>query len=279
MIRNENADIIGIQEALVHQVSELESSLSTEGYGCVVGPGEFFDENSGNFIGEHVPIFYNKSRLELVDKGFFWFSPEPTLPGSKGWDAITAKACNWAQFQTISDVKSQLFVFNTHWDQGVAARRNSSYILREYIENYTVKYDDETNKTSQVNTIVLGDFNCSTKANCYSILTRGVDIGAAVSDEDSEGGSDDDEDEVFKLQNVVDVYSNLSDNKSDLKLAPTFTGFKNGCPRTGPRKGEPVTIDYILVSSQIRVENVRVLEEETEQKASTHRPVIADLLV
>jgi endonuclease/exonuclease/phosphatase family metal-dependent hydrolase len=277
-IVHENVDVIGIQEALPQQVTDLENSLDSQIFTCVQGVGQYFDENTQQYTGEHLPIFFNKNRLQLLENGHFWYSAEPSQPGSKDWDSISPKLCNWCKFQTLSgDEKIVFYIFNTQWDHAVSARRNSAYILRENIENYTITFDDD-NQMSQQHTIVLGDFNCTTQSNSYSVLTRGVDLGAADSDEESEGAESDDE--VFKLFNVIDVY-NQSTNSS-LKLPETFTGFKDGCDRSGPRKGQPASVDFIFVSSDVKVQNVQIVDkvfDDEQRRPSTHRPVVADLMV
>jgi endonuclease/exonuclease/phosphatase family metal-dependent hydrolase len=277
-IKQEQVDVVGIQEALPHQVSDLEKLLDSENYSCVRGAGQYLDESTQEFVGEHCPIFYNKQRLELVESGHFWYSDDPSRPGSKGWDSVSPRLCNWCKFQTLAGTEKIVFyLFNTQWDHAISARRNSGYILREYIENYTVNFD-ENNRIDQAHTIVLGDLNSTTQSNSYTVLTKGIDLGGAEdSDEESEGS--DSSDDIFKLFNVIDVYNQTG--KQSLALPETYTGFRDGCDRTGPRKGQPATVDYILVSSDIKVENVKIVDRvfDDERRASTHRPVVADLMV
>lgn len=78
-----NADVIGIQEALHHQLTYLNNQLIQYKW---IGVGR----DDGKIEGEHAPIFYNHKKLKLKKWGYFWLSETPNKP-SKGWDA---NCCN-----------------------------------------------------------------------------------------------------------------------------------------------------------------------------------------
>jgi endonuclease/exonuclease/phosphatase family metal-dependent hydrolase len=126
LIKFHDLDIIGTQEGFKHQ---LDGILELDGYACV-GAGR----DDGKEAGEHSAILYKKDRLELLDNGDFWFSETPGVPG-KGWDATCCnRICSWAKFGDKLSGKS-FFVFNSHYDhQGKIARKNSSLLLLEKIE-------------------------------------------------------------------------------------------------------------------------------------------------
>jgi endonuclease/exonuclease/phosphatase family metal-dependent hydrolase len=286
LLLKEACDIIGIQEALYSQILDLKSLLKNENgkleYECVMGPSEYYDSSRKEWIGTHNPIFYNKKKVKLMKNGHFWLSNEPSIPGSKGWDAVCPRVCNWCQFQTIEseEVKINFFVFNTQFDQGIAARRNSSFIMRDFIENLTSSYENEESIKQTISpTIVMGNFNCHIKSNCYSVLVQGIDA-SSNKNVDSESESDDDEEEAFKLVNCVERY--VQENKIEENIPETFTGFKDGCTRTGPINGQPTTVDYILVSSNVRVDHAKVIDNvvgEERRRISTHRPVVVHLML
>lgn len=324
IVLKQACDVVAIQEALSSQVDDLKQLLthSEEGdatterpeYECVQGASESFDKVRNEWLGCYNPIFYNKKKLELLEKGHFWLSSEPSEPGSKSWDAICPRLCNWAKFHTIFESeKIEFLVFNTQFDQGIAARRNSSFVVREHIENLAVGFSS----SSLTHTIVMGDLNCSEKSNCFSVLTRGVDLNADESDEsdnedmddddsdkknrhrrrggesDEENGEDSDEDdeddedddESFQLLNSAEQVEQkdvcFEEDSEKSVSAATFVGLTDQCTRTGPRTGKPTTVDYILVSSEIKVEKVVVLDEvcENGRRPSSHRPLIADLMI
>ena len=74
-------------------------------------------------------IFYKTRRFDLLDKGNFWFSETPDVPG-KGWDATCCnRICSWGKFRDKESGKVFYF-FNSHYDhQGKVARRESSKLL------------------------------------------------------------------------------------------------------------------------------------------------------
>ena len=92
---------------------------------CYIGAGR----DDGEDAGEHSAIFYKTSRFDLLDKGNFWFSETPDVPG-KGWDATCCnRICSWGKFRDKESGQGVLF-FNSHYDhQGKVARRESSKLL------------------------------------------------------------------------------------------------------------------------------------------------------
>ena len=69
-------DVLGLQEALDFQISEVRTMLP--GYECV-GAG-----NLGGSKGLHNAIFYDAGLFVLSEEGTFWLSDTPDIPGSKG---------------------------------------------------------------------------------------------------------------------------------------------------------------------------------------------------
>lgn len=114
-------DIFGTQEGFKHQ---LDGILETGKY-AYVGKGR----DDGEEAGEHSAIFYNKERFKVLDKGDFWYSETPDVPG-KGWDAECCnRICSWAKFKDTVSGK-EFYFFNSHYDhQGKVARRESSKLL------------------------------------------------------------------------------------------------------------------------------------------------------
>ena len=126
LIRFHGLDIIGTQEGFKHQLDDI---LELGNY-AYVGAGR----DDGKDAGEHSAILYRKDRFKLLDKGNFWFSETPEKP-SKGWDATCCnRICSWGKFKD-NESGAVFFVFNSHYDhQGREARRNSSLMLLERIE-------------------------------------------------------------------------------------------------------------------------------------------------
>lgn len=125
LIRFHDFDIFGTQEGFKHQ---LDNILELGNY-AYIGAGR----DDGKDAGEHSAIFYKKDRFEVLDKGNFWFSETPDVPG-KGWDAVCCnRICSWGKFK--DKVSGQVFFFfNSHYDhQGEVARRESSHLLLKKI--------------------------------------------------------------------------------------------------------------------------------------------------
>ena len=84
LIKKYNPDIIGVQEALHHQLTDIQQNLPQY---------EFFGvgRDDGKQKGEHSAIFIRKKRFKILEQNTFWLSETPEVPGSKNWDAaITA---------------------------------------------------------------------------------------------------------------------------------------------------------------------------------------------
>lgn len=124
-------DIFGTQEGFKHQ---LEGILETGKY-AYVGVGR----DDGKDAGEHSAILYDKKRFAVLEKGNFWFSETPDVPG-KGWDANCCnRICSWAKFEDKESGKT-FFFFNSHYDhEGKVARRESSKLLLKKIKEIAGK--------------------------------------------------------------------------------------------------------------------------------------------
>lgn len=126
LVRFHDFDIFGTQEGFKHQ---LDGILELGNYACIGG-----GRDDGKDAGEHSAIIYKKDRFDVLEKGDFWFSENPDLPG-KGWDATCCnRICSWAKFKdNLSG--TVFFVFNSHYDhQGKEARKNSSLLLLKKVK-------------------------------------------------------------------------------------------------------------------------------------------------
>jgi endonuclease/exonuclease/phosphatase family metal-dependent hydrolase len=147
LIRFHQADIIGVQEALLLQMNDLKSGLPEfDSFG--VG------RDDGKEAGEFMTIFYRNSRFEKLDAGTFWLSPTSDKPGL-GWDAQCNRTCTWVKFKD-KETKKIFFHFNTHFDhRGKVAREESAKLI--------LKFMAEINKEN-LPMLLTGDFNSSKEA-------------------------------------------------------------------------------------------------------------------
>jgi len=136
------AHILGVQEALVGQMQDLQQKLTAYKY---VGVGR----DDGQQKGEFSAIFYDTTRLQMLQTQTFWLSEQPTVAGSKSWDAAITRIVTWAKFKD-KKTKKQFFAFNTHFDHmGKVARRESAKILLQKIKEIA----------GNTPIVITGDFN------------------------------------------------------------------------------------------------------------------------
>jgi endonuclease/exonuclease/phosphatase family metal-dependent hydrolase len=155
IIRREQADLVGLQEVLKHQLDDLRERLPhMDSYG--VG------RDDGQTRGEYVPILYRKERFEVVDRDTFWLSLNPDQPGSRDWDAAITRIASWIKLKDRQG--GQVFyVINTHFDhRGATARVNSAKLL---VKRLREKFHDHP-------VLLVGDFNTKPGTEPYQSLTE-----------------------------------------------------------------------------------------------------------
>jgi endonuclease/exonuclease/phosphatase family metal-dependent hydrolase len=157
-IQTYNPDLLGIEEALPNQLSDLQVSAALAGYGYY-GPGRAAD--GGN---EHGGIFYRTSRFTPTGQGSFWLSATPTVPGTTftggGTDTGNPRMVNWMK---LADNKTgqTYFVANTHWSLDSQARQLSANLMRTQFAALS----------GGLPMIVLGDFNTTLTSSPLQTLT------------------------------------------------------------------------------------------------------------
>ena len=161
LVRFHGADVVGVQEALAHMLTDLDARLP--GF-ARVGVGRA----DGRARGEFSAIFYRSDRLTLLDSGTFWLSPTPEAPGSKGWDAAIERVATWARFRDGLTGCSHLQL-NTHFDHiGEQARQESARLIRRRLAQLS----------GGLPIVMTGDLNSTPTSASYRILTRDTVAGA-----------------------------------------------------------------------------------------------------
>ncbi len=154
MIRNYNAEVVGIQEALKSQLDYLAKKLPEYAW---FGAGR----NDGKEQGEFTAIFHLKSRLKSLEDSTFWCSETPEIP-SRGWDAALNRTVTWGKFLDKTSRKI-FYLFNTHFDhQGTEARLQSARLLLKNFHRISQKKP----------VVVTGDFNVTPESKVYQLLTK-----------------------------------------------------------------------------------------------------------
>ena len=154
LLKYHEPDIFGLQEALIGQIEDIKTNLPDfEWFG--VG------RDDGKKAGEYSPVFFNKTKLILIESGTFWLSETPEKP-SKGWDAALNRIVSWGKFKSKITGK-QFIVFNTHFDhRGDEARKNSAFLIRDKIK--------EISGNQGLPIILTGDFNLAPESEPIGLI-------------------------------------------------------------------------------------------------------------
>lgn len=162
VVRDANADLIGLQEALDFQIDEILAAVP--GY-AVVGVGR----DDGAEKGEYSAILFRKDRFHVAEAGTFWFSDTPSVVASKSWGNNITRICTWARF--IDRDGRGFYHFNLHLDhQSQPSRERSTVLLRGRIDT----------RGTPDPVIVTGDFNVGESNPALATLTVPGGTGAPV---------------------------------------------------------------------------------------------------
>ena len=142
LLRTENPDLIGLQEALRFQIDEILAAVP--GY-AVVGVGR----DDGKAAGEMSAILYRTTRFHVAASGTFWFSDTPEVPGSKTWGNRITRIASWARF--VDRDGTAFTHYNLHLDhESQPSREKSTTLLLQRITGRPIPSEP---------IIVTGDFN------------------------------------------------------------------------------------------------------------------------
>lgn len=165
LIKNDAADIVGIQEGLPQMLNDLLDRVS--GY-AVIGVGR----EDGVDKGEYSAILVNTQRFRIQESGTFWLSDTPEVPNSCTWGNTVTRICTWAKLYDRETARTFHF-YNTHLDhESPEARQKGTELILSRIA-----------KREPVGPLILtGDFNAREGDPLHAaIKTAGfVDVWRAV---------------------------------------------------------------------------------------------------
>jgi endonuclease/exonuclease/phosphatase family metal-dependent hydrolase len=142
LLKDQDADLVGLQEALQFQVDEILAAVPQY---AAIGVGR----DDGRAAGECSCILFKRDRFHVSESGTFWFSDTPDTPGTKSWGNRFNRVASWARF--IDRDGSAFYIYNLHLDHEVqVSRERSTELLLARIQ--TRSYPTEP-------VIVTGDFN------------------------------------------------------------------------------------------------------------------------
>jgi endonuclease/exonuclease/phosphatase family metal-dependent hydrolase len=256
VIQENSPDLFGVQEALDHQVNDLQRALPEYAF---YGVGR----DDGKTRGEYSGIFYRKDRFTQHDAGSFWLSATPERPGTSFYtvgDAcaraatkgiltgdIRFKTFSWpcariASWVTLTDEKAQreLVVLNMHWDHiSGPARQKTALLVRERLSKLA----------GDLPTIVMGDLNAHEDT---------IEVKELMGKKDSNGRK--------LADSFRDVHSNRLPNES------SYNDWR------GRLKGS--RIDYILHSEELTPVAAAIVRTNYDGFwPSDHYPVTATLKI
>ncbi|MBM7026528.1 endonuclease/exonuclease/phosphatase family protein [Clavibacter zhangzhiyongii] len=154
-LQQERPTVLGVQEALWPQVQAIEKALPPSYR--MVGQGR-----EGGSHGEHGAIFYQASRLTLLEHDVMWLSDTPDVIGSMTWGNPMPRILTWARFQDEA-TGHPLVVLVTHLDHDVAeARDRAAEAIAELVRT----------RFAGMPLVLMGDFNAPVDSFPYDVLTR-----------------------------------------------------------------------------------------------------------
>jgi endonuclease/exonuclease/phosphatase family metal-dependent hydrolase len=154
LLRSQDADIIGVQEPLHHQLLGLDTMLPHHTWS---GAGR----EDGRIGGEFCAIFFRRDRFYLIDQGTMWLSTRPLQRGSRSWRTLFPRIMVWVKLRD-RESGQEFFVLNTHLDNRRSrARVRSARLIVEFVNE----------KTGGLPVIMTGDFNSRPHSPTMQTLT------------------------------------------------------------------------------------------------------------
>jgi len=253
-ILRHGADVIGFQEALRHQIKDLEASLPGFSW---YGVGR----DDGKENGEFCPVFWRKDKFRSVDSGTFWLSETPDVAGSRGWGARCRRVATWVRLVTQEENPSKEFFFlNSHFDhEAEQARLESSRLLSHRIPKLIAESNQRLSSTNIPPVVIVGDLNAVENTQTLRLL-RGEERLYPTEDHSNTI--------VFKDARLE---AKQKHNEGD----GSFTNWSPGTPTEEAKKF--ILIDHILHHGDLESEQYGIIcELWNGKRASDHRPLVVD---
>jgi len=236
VLRENQLDVVGLQEALDFQISQIRQGLPEFGQLGVA-------RDDGKTKGEYCAILYRRDRFDINESGTFWFSDTPDVPGSSHWGNANVRICTWARF-VEKRTGAAFYHYNLHLDHASQpSREKSAALLVKRIRDR--KHPDPF--------IITGDFNAGENNPAITYLKGKT----AFTDENKNKSR------IPVL--LVDTFRALYPDANEVG---TFNAFK------GNRKGEK--IDFIFTLPDVQVLEAQIVHAERNGLyPSDHFPVTA----
>lgn len=248
VIRQNDPDVIGLQEALRFQIDEIRKEFPAY---AEVGVGR----DDGKTKGEYSAVLFRSSRLSLAtgeSSGTFWLSDTPEKVASKTWGNGITRICTWARLREADG--RDFVIFNCHLDhQSDASRRKSVELIASRMLRYAPGGP----------VILTGDFNCGEPSLAIQFLNgRSPTAG---------GGG------VQGWEGLIDTFRAVHPDDANVRTFHAFKGVSDTTGKDGPQDALTAKIDYIFVDK----DHWRVLDAAIDRTSrdgrypSDHFPVVA----
>ena len=236
MLRAQQPDVFGVQEALHGQAADLWASLPEFEF---AGNGR----DDGGRAGEYSGIFYRRDRFEPDpgDAGTFWLSDTPEQPGSMSWGNEIPRVATWLRLLDRATGRG-FYVFNTHWDHKSQASRERAAILM------AGRIDGRKRRGEPV--VLLGDFNSIETNPGIIYLTGGASSLAGAP-------------EIWR-NGMRDTFQTLYPKQRDRRTLHFWRGSLAG----------DLKVDHIFVSKEAEIREAGILSAD-KPMVSDHFPVVA----
>ncbi|MDR0520419.1 MAG: endonuclease/exonuclease/phosphatase family protein [Planctomycetaceae bacterium] len=242
-----NYDFIGTQETLVHpnkewnQMKDIAAGLPEYG---VLGRSRDKTPDSG----ETNALFYKKERWQpdTADKGTFWLSGTPEIPGSKtDPKAGCPRIVTFGLFHELKEGKPsgrKIYVYNTHYDhRSEEARQRGAKQVMDSIAG---------RKEKDVPAAVMGDLNCGENSPAIRYM-QGEPMTL-------------DGEKITPPCRLTDTFRAVN---PDAENVGTYHGFLQ------PHKDK---IDFIFISAPLKTISSQIIRTQREGRYPTdHFPVEA----
>lgn len=142
VIRGEEPDLVGLQEAQRDQFDDLVGALPEfDAWGMV---DEAHTDSPVN------ALFVRRSRFRILSRGGFWLSETPHVTGSRSWDSACVRLANWVRL-VDRETRVDLRFVNTHLDHvSQPARQQQAALIGQDAAAYADDYPQ----------LLTGDMNC-----------------------------------------------------------------------------------------------------------------------
>jgi endonuclease/exonuclease/phosphatase family metal-dependent hydrolase len=154
LLREQQADVVGLQEALHGQLEEIVAAVPGYAY---VGVGRA----DGRQAGEYAAILYRTARLTPRRSDTFWFSDTPGVVKSMSWGNRIERVCTWAYFEDREG--PAFYLYNVHLDHESQPSREKSAALLMSVVNA---------RDPKAPVIVTGDFNSGEDNPAAQLVAR-----------------------------------------------------------------------------------------------------------